>query len=321
MLTRFAMAATPPNSVVGGEINDTGAVAQVIAQLFGELQSKRKLVSGGLWGSSIIIKKITIPRMDQKVIGEQIRWEAEQYIPFDINEVNLAYKILQNTPQNNETMDILIIAARQEQAFKYAEAIELAGLECSILDVGGFALANCFEYNYGAPKAQIASILNVGANSTSVVIIDNGEIVFCRDISVGGATYTAEIQKGLSVSAEEAESMKLSACTGQAAPEEVLQIIRTTHDLVCDEIQASFDFFINTNANAEIKSCYVSGGGSRAMGLLEHASQKMKMKFQKLDPFVNVKYNPVTFPAEYIADIRDFAAVSIGLGLRKPGDG
>lgn len=319
-LNGFAMAATPPQAVAAGDILDPIAISQTVAGLFAELRSKRKAVAVGLWGSSVIVKKISIPQMDEKVVGEQIRWEAEQYIPFDINEVNLAFKILKGLTPSSETMDILIIAARQEQAFKYAEIAESAGLQCSILDVGGFALANAFEANYGILQGKAVALLNVGASVTNFVIIESGEVVFCRDIPVGGLTYTSEIQKTLGISMEDAESHKLSACTGQAAPDGVPSVLKSTHEIFGDEIQGSFDFFLNTNANTTLQKCYLTGGGSRVPGLLEHLSKQLKIPAEIMDPFGLVKFNQRNLTPGYIADIRDFASVCMGLGLRKQGD-
>jgi len=320
MLNSFAMTTTPPQSVAAGDIVDTSSVAQTVAALYQELGTKRRHVAVALWGSSVIVKKISIPRMDEKVVGEQIRWEAEQYIPFDINEVNLAYKILKGLPQSPETMDILVVAARREQAFKYAEVIEGAGLQCSILDVGGFALANCFEANYGVFQDQAIALLNIGASATNLVIVESGEVVFCRDLPVGGLTYTGEIQKALSVSIEEAESIKLSACSGQEAPEEVPNILRATNELLAEEFRGSFDFFLNTNANTTLKKCYLSGGGSRVPGLKEHFAQAFNMPAETIDPLLGVKMSGRNITPEFAAEIRDFLPVSLGLGLRKVGD-
>ncbi|MGE0762501.1 MAG: type IV pilus assembly protein PilM [Bdellovibrionales bacterium] len=318
-LTAFAMTATPSGAVAAGDILDPGAVAQAVAGLFQELRSKRKQVAVGLWGSSVIVKKISIPRMEEKVVGEQIRWEAEQYIPFDINEVNLAFKILKGLPQNAETMDILIIAARQEQAFKYAEIVQSAGLQCTILDVGGFALANCFEANYGVMPGEAVALLNIGASVTNLVVVESGEVVFCRDVPVGGLTHTGEIQKALSISSEEAESMKLSACIGQEAPEEVPNILRAANEIVSDEIQGSFDFFMNTNANTALKRCYVTGGGARVPGLIEHMSKALNIPCEPMNAMNRVNGGKSLSPG-YLADVADFLAVSLGLGLRKQDD-
>lgn len=319
-LNAFAMAPTPPGSVVAGAIMDPMALAQTVAGLTQDLNTKRKSVAASLWGSSVIVKKISIPKMDEKVVGEQIRWEAEQYIPFDINEVNLAFKILRNLNHGGETMDILIVAAKQEQTMKYIEVVETAGLKCSILDVGGFALANCFERNFGVLQGQVVSVLNIGASTTNLVIIENGEVVFCRDLEIGGKTYTDEIQKALSVSAEEAESIKLTASSGQAVPEEVPQILKQAHELVCDELQASFDFFANTNSNSAIAKCFVTGGGSRVPGFLAQLTETVKISSEPFDPFSRISYNSRNISSSYLADIRDFAAVALGLGVRKVGD-
>lgn len=319
-LNSFVMAPTPPHAVSGGDIMDTAALSTIVSSIVQELKTKRKMVCTGLWGSSVIVKKISIPKMDEKVVGEQIRWEAEQYIPFDINEVNLDYKILKSLSSNAETMDILIVAARSDQAGKYVEIVSGASLECAILDVGGFALANCFEINYGIQNKQIVALLNIGASVTNFVILDHGEVVFCRDISVGGLTYSSEIQKSLSVSPEEAESIKLSACSGQEAPEEVPQILRNSHEIVGDELQGSFDFFMNTNGNATISKCYITGGGARVPGLMDHLSQVLKIPCENFDPFAAIKYNAKNISTNYLAEVRDFASVALGLGLRKIGE-
>ncbi len=319
-LSAFAMSATPSKAVTAGEILDPGAVAGAVAALAQELRSKRKQAAVGLWGSSVIVKKISIPRMDEKVIGEQIRWEAEQYIPFDINEVNLAFKVLKGLPQSSETMDILIIAARQEQAFKYAEVVQSAGLQCAILDVGGFALANCFEVNYGLAGGEAVALLNIGASVTNLVIIENGEVVFCRDVPVGGLTHTGEIQKALSVSFEEAESIKLSACLGQEAPEEVPNILRSANEIVADELQGSFDFFMNTNANTILRRCYLTGGGSKVPGLLDHLGKVFNIPCEPFNPLLNVQVNHKSISQSYVSEVSDFMAVSLGLGMRRQGD-
>lgn len=319
-LNSFLMAPTPEGSVIGGDIIDQGLVSSAIAALVQELGSKRKSAAAGLWGSSIIVKKISIPRIDEKIVGEQIRWEAEQYIPFDINEVSLAFKILKGIPQSAETMEILIVAVRNEQSQKYIEIVESAGLKCSILDVGGFALANCFEQNYGVAEGQAVALLNIGASVTNLVIVDSGDVLFCRDIPVGGLTYTGEIQKSLSMSFSEAETMKLSVTSGQAAPDEVLQNIESTHEIVVDEIQGSFDFFLNTNANTTLKRCFITGGGSRTPGLLEQIGRATNVKCDHFDVFRDVKLNSRNISDGFAADIRDFAAIAIGLGMRSLGD-
>src|SRR6185436_10678130 len=116
--------------------------------------------------TSVISKRIAIPMMDEKLVSGQIRWEAEQYIPFDINEVNIDYKILRQFQTSPETMDILLVAARQDIAFLYQDIVQSAGLECSVIDVSGFALANCYLNNWGSTKGQTVALMNIGAAIT-----------------------------------------------------------------------------------------------------------------------------------------------------------
>ena len=207
-LNKFTVVPIADGAVVGGEILDGTAVTQVIQGACRQAKTKRKNVCAGMWGTSVIVKKISMPRMDDKVVAEQIKWEAEQYIPFDINEISLEYHILKSMRGAGENMEVLLVAAKQEFVFRYLEVIENAGLKCSLIDVSGFALANCFEFNYGITNEPTA-LLNIGAGVTNFVVVDRGEVIFSRDVSVGGMNYTNDIHKGMGVSVPEAESLKI----------------------------------------------------------------------------------------------------------------
>jgi type IV pilus assembly protein PilM len=320
-LNSFIVAPTPARAINGGEISDPGAISETIKAMLGSLNTKRKMVAVALWGTSVISKRIAIPLMDEKLVAGQIRWEAEQYIPFDINEVNIDYKILRQFQTSPETMDILLVAARQDIAFLYQDIVQSAGLECSVIDVSGFALANCYLNNWGPQKGQTVALLNLGAAISNFIVIENGEVIFCRDIPAGGLTYTTEIHKAMGMSMEEAEAMKISACTGGAAPEEVTKIIQATHEVLADEVQSSLDFFVNTTPGLPVQQCLVTGGASRTLGLMSFISQQTKLNCEGLDPFRNIKVNTNNLNGDYVNEVRDFASVAIGLGLRLPGDG
>lgn len=317
-LLAFGIVPTPPQSMVGGDISDPQVVGMAIRELLAKIKTKRRLVAAGLGGTSVIVKRINIPKMEEKLIAEQIRWEAEQYIPYDINEVNLGYEILKSSGNSPDTMDLLLVAAVQSHVFKYSETLAVAGLNLAVLDVSGFAIANCFRKNYGNMAGQTIVLLNVGASSTSMTVLENSEIVFCRDIPVGGLNYTVDLQKGLNVSPQEAEAIKLGASTGQAVPSEAANILKGTHDLITEEIKASFDFFLNTAKSQNITRCFVTGGGAKVSGLIGHLSKLASC--EKLDPFFNIKVDSRDFSSQYLSHIRDFAAVAVGLGLREVGD-
>lgn len=319
VLSRFAMLQTPDISMAGGEIVDLQPIVSVIQRLIQEIKSNRKNACVGLWGSSVIVKKISIPKMDLKLVPDQVRWEAEQYIPFDISDVNLDYSILDSSKEA-DVLELLLVAARHEQILKFVEITESSGLNCSHLDINGFALANCFLQNYSIQSEDVVAVLNIGAQYTNFIVLKGKNLIFCRDIPVGGVVYTADVQKTMGISLPEAESLKLSASSQEAVPEEVAQVIQSSHEIFCDEIQGSLDFFHNTTPGTTVSKCYVTGGGSRTPGLLEYMSQALQMPCEPLNPFAKIKYNEKVFNSEYINQISDFVPVVLGLGLRSVGD-
>ena len=318
-LVNFGLLPTPSQSVVAGDLVEPVGLSRAIKELAEQVKSSRKKVATGLWGSSVIVKRISIPRIDEKLVGEQLRWEAEQYVPFDINEINIDFKILKTSAANSEMMDVLLVAAKQEGLLRYQEVIQASGLQCEIMDVGGFAFANCFEKNYDA-KNETVLLLNVGCAITNFVVYDKGEVVFCRDTAAGGLTYTLEIQKALSISLDEAEAMKLSFSKGQAVPDEVSGVVTGAHDLLCEEINSSLDFYLNTSNGNTIQRCLVTGGGSRTPGLMRALTERLKITCDQFDPFNRIRFHERAFTPDFVAEIRDFAAISLGLGLRTAGD-
>src|SRR5262249_25468839 len=162
----FALCPTPPKAVVSGEIVEPNVIADAVKGLVSQMRSKRKNVASGLWGTSVIVKRISIPQMEEKLVAGQIRWEAEQYIPFDVTEVNIDFKVLKGYQSNPETMDILLVAAKHDAAFVHQDIIRGAGMACAVLDVGGFALANCFLKNWESAKGQTVALFNIGASIT-----------------------------------------------------------------------------------------------------------------------------------------------------------
>jgi type IV pilus assembly protein PilM len=317
-LVSFGFAPTPVGSVNGGEISDGPALSIAVAGIVNELKSKRKKICLGMWGTSVIVKKITIPRIEKKLIAEQLRWEAEQYIPFDINQISLSHHVIENnlTP---DTLDILLVAAQNEMVAQYTAVVTDAKLQISVLDVSGFALANVFEANYGRLQGQTVALLNIGAGNTNFVVLHNGEVVFSRDIPVGGSNYTSEIQKEMGVSPAEAESLKLSAATKNEVPEQIQNIINTSNEAMTDEIRNGFDFFAASTSGLTISRCYYSGGGSAMPGLVQKISEMANINLDPINPFLKIKMGK-RLNRNYLSQVSSFAPIAVGLGLRKVGD-
>lgn len=319
-LLSFGIASLPPGSVNYGEIQNPDALSASIRQMLQSFQIQRKSVALGLAGTAVIVKKITIPRIDKKLLKDQIRWEAEQYIPFDINSISLDYHLIQS---DNETdmMDILLIACQNDVVTTYANVVQSAGLDLKLADVSGFALANLFEFNYGKFPGQSIALLNIGATTTNFVVVQNGDLIFCRDINVGGQNYTYEIHKELGVSLVEAESLKLTAVRGEGVPDEVHSVMSSVNESIKDEIRGNFEYFSGANNSAQpIQQCFFTGGSGSTPGLVPALSQSIGLSFEPLNPYIRIQPTGKNLTPEYLDQVSPFATIALGLALRKAGD-
>ncbi|MEM7646026.1 MAG: type IV pilus assembly protein PilM [Pseudomonadota bacterium] len=319
-LVNFGMSPIPEGLVDGGEIIDPAALSQIILALHKELGIKTKTICTGMFGGAVIVKKISMPRIDPKLVSEQIQWEAEQYIPFDLSEVNLDYHLIQGGAVASETMDILLVAAKHDYIIRYFEAIESAGLKCSIIDVNGFALANSFEINYGLRSGETVAIINLGSGVSNLVVIENGNVVFCRDIPVGGSVYNMEISRDLGVSTQEAEELKIGYSQTKQSPAELANIISSTNEMICEEIKDSFRFYEQSKSGSQVSSIFLSGGSIKIPHLVESISTATGLNCQILNPLQKVTYNKKAFSDQFIDEILPFLPGVIGLAARKMGD-
>lgn len=315
-LISFGVVPTPKEAISNGQINDTSSIAGSIQSVIKETKTKCKVAVTGMWGSSIIIKKISIPKVDAKVLQDTIRFEAEQYIPFDISSVALTHVVL-NSKSSNDTMDVLVIAAKSDQLIQYVEIVSLSQLKCTIMDANSLALANCFEMNYGVLREDTVALMNFGAEITNFIVLHKGELIFCRDIGVGGNNISSEISRVLSISHSEAEAFKLSALAGAEVPEEVHTIINTESERMVEEIKNSFDFFSASNVGIVVNKVYFSGGSSHIASLIQQVAIALGMNFEKMDPFKKVKVDTKKFNLTYLDKISYLAPIAIGLASRE----
>lgn len=317
-LVSFGIAPTPENAISAGEIIDPSGVASGVRGLIDELRTKRKIIATAISGSAVIVRKISIPKIEKKFIKEQIRFEAEQNIPFDINQITLTHQVLQYTT-SPDMMDVLLIAAQNVFVSQSSQVSDLIGMTCGVLDVSGFALANAFEANYGKILG-VVGLFNFGASVTNFVVIVNGEVVFYRDIPTGGALYTNEIHKNLGLTLPEAESLKIAATSSADVPDEVHSIISSVNEQTAEEIRNILEVLRASNNGLSLNRCFFSGGSSVTPGLIEAASRATGLPFESFNPLLKVKANPRKFSPQYLSQIAPFLGVVLGLGMRKMGD-
>jgi len=317
----FGSEAVPPDSIVDGAIIDGGAVAEAIRRLFTAGAIKTKEVAASLSGNAVIVKKITLPIMSETELGESIYWEAEQYIPFDIQDVNLDYQILdKGTDSGKGTMDVLLVAAKKEKIADYTGVIAQAGRSAVVVDVDAFALQNAYEVNYGIEASAVVALLNAGASATNINILNGDQSVFTRDISIGGNAYTEALQKELNLPFDLADQLKRGEAVDGVTFEDARPVLRAVTENVMLEIQKTFDFFKTTASSDRIDRIMLSGGASRAEGFTELLSERFDAPVEALDPFKRVAFDAKKFQVASAADIAPTAAVAMGLALRRVGD-
>ena len=316
----------PPDSIVDGAIIDGTAVADAIRRLFDGKRLKSREVAASLSGNAVIVKKITVPAMTEAELADSIVWEAEQYIPFDIQDVNLDYQVL--TPPEEAgpkgTMDVLLVAAKKEKIVDYTGVITQAGRTPVVVDIDAFALQNAYEANYGFTDGEVVALINAGASATNINIVQGDQSVFTRDVSIGGHAYTEALQKELNLAHESADALKRGgepgADYGGITYEDARPVLRAVTDNVLLEIQKTFDFYKATAASDRIDRIAVAGGASRAEGFLEMLGDRFGAPVEPFDPFRRVKFDAAKFGVTDIDSVAPMAAVAVGLALRRAGD-
>ena len=316
----YASEAIPPDSIVDGAIIDGAAVVDAIRRAFESRGIKTKEVAASLSGNAVIVKKIALPAMTDAELSESIQWEAEQYIPFDIQDVNLDYQILNRTDIGGKSsMEVLLVAAKKEKIADYTGVIGQAGRVAVVIDVDAFALQNAYEANYGVESGAVVVLLNVGASATNINIIDGDQSVFTRDLSTGGNAYTEALQKELNLPFEQADQLKRGLAVDGVSFDDAKPVLRAVTENLVLEVQKTFDFYRASAASDRITRIVVSGGASRAEGFTEMLAERFQAPVETFDPFKKVSFDAGKFKLD-ATEIAPTAAVAVGLALRRVGD-
>jgi type IV pilus assembly protein PilM len=319
-LKHFGIAPVPPEAIVDGAFMNTGAVVATIRELIARHKVKTREAAVAISGNSVIIKRISLPLMTQQELDDSITWEAEQYIPFDVNDVNIDAHILKGGGDGSGQMDVLLVAARKEIVNEYQGLLIEAGLKPAVVDVAAFALENCYELNYDRPRTPVA-LVNVGASTVNINVLRDGASAFTRDLATGARNYTEEIQRIMGVSFEEAEALKIGgseADRGGVVPEDVERVLSTVSENIASEVGRTLDFFSGGSGNVSL--VYLSGGGATTPGLRAALHQQTGADVQIMDPFRNIQVDERAFQPKYLKDVAAQAAIAVGLGLRRADD-
>ena len=318
-LKHFGIVDIPHGAIEEGTINDPESVAESIQQLFKSYNIRENNVAVSIGGYSVIVKKIIVQTMAEEQLQETIHFEAEQYIPFDISDVNLDFQILGENESNPNQMNVFLVAAKKEMVDDYINLVNLAGLNPCIVDVEAFALQNTFEANYDAQDDNIA-LIDIGASKTSLNILKASSSVFMRDVSLGCGQINQKIMSLIECTFEEAEQLKYGDNPDKLSPEDLKGIVSSVVADWCTEIRRALDFFYSTYPEDQIKRIIISGGGANIDEFRQLLATEASAEVESINPFQNFHLNGKNFDDDFIKQTGPQAAISMGLALRKVDD-
>jgi type IV pilus assembly protein PilM len=315
-LKHFGMIHLPPEAIVDGAFMDSASIVDSIRSLIDGLKVKTKNVAVSICGHPVYIKTINVPSMSKEQLEESIKWEAEQQIPFDIDDVNIDFQILdiQTSP---DQMPVLLVAAKKDMINDYTAVIEEAGLIPTIVDYTGFAIENAYNLSYDSSPDEVVTLVNIGANWMNMNFLHGGNSAFTRDISLGGRQITEEIQKRLKMTYEEAEALKVKERDAGAQTAEVEKIIQGTAEQLATEVRRSLEFFDAGSHSGEMRKIYLTGGCAKIRMLPSLIEERIGTPVEVFNPFTKIEYHMDEYSPEYIKEVGPMAAVAVGLALRR----
>ncbi len=311
-LIHFGIVQLPEDAIVNREIMNPIVVVDSIKTLTNQIKLKTKNVCTSLSGTSLIIKRMTLEVPNMRELQDQVFWEAEQYLPFDVSEVVMDFQVLSR--KGHET-DVLLIAVKKNVLESYMGCIEDSGLKAKIVDVDFFALQNLYEANYPTSPEDAVALVDIGASSLKLVVVSGGVPVFTKDSAMGGRNLTAEIQKHLNISYADAELLKVGG-HNNGMPQEVSELMHIMGENFAMEIKRALDFYNASSSGAPVSQVLLAGGTSKMPGLIRIIEENVGLPTSLMNPFNGRSYDPEIFTQEYIAAIAPIASIPIGLALR-----
>lgn len=313
-LELFDMLPLPPELIVDGSIIDSLRLVDSLRELVRKAKIKTKDSVISIAGhSSVIVKRVALPDMSEEELSESIKFEAEQYIPFDIDDVNLDFQILGPKEEPGQ-MDVILVAAKKDVINEYLSVVKEAGFNCMIVDISSFALENIYEINYEIEPGKNIALVNIGASTINMNILKGGISVFTRDSAVGSNLHTEVLQREFNVTYEVAEKLKRGEPVENVSPEDAFSVMELASEEIIGEVNRSLEYF-----HEDIHEVVLSGGCALIRNFPKLLAEKIGVETKVLQPFKNIKI-PKKFDITYIEEMAPMTAVAAGLALRRSGD-
>ncbi len=305
------------NIVQGNIVQSPGAVADAIRTLIDDHAIKTTNVITAVPGPSVIIKRANFPAQDTKELQETILFEAGNFIPESLENVNLDYQVLESEAKS-DSVDVLLVAVRKDVINSYVDAISEAGLMPVVADVDYFALENMFEVNYDSDPDEIVALINIGAYYSLINVMKGGRSAFTGDVPIGGQQFTNILARELGVGLEQAEEAKVNSILPGRNADDIERVISLASEQLLDEIQHALSFFGSGSTEEQVNTIYLSGGTAQLPGLAANMSQRLHIPVEVSDPFRRI--NVSGEDEEFVRQNASSFAVSAGLATRRPGD-
>ncbi|HEY9545745.1 MAG TPA: pilus assembly protein PilM [Solimonas sp.] len=311
----YAVEPLPPNAVSDKQIAEPQLVADAIGRAVNRAGTRTRQAAVAVSGAAVISKIIEMPAsLSEDELEEQIRAEADQYIPYPIDEVNVDFEVIGRNAKNNEVADVLLAACRKEFVEQRCAAIELAGLKPKVVDIETYALENASVFlQHQMPdggRGRTIAIVDIGANSTSVLILHDGHTVYTRDQGFGGRQLTEEVMRHYGMSFDEATRAKRNGSLPGDYASEVLP------NFVADmgqQIDRSLQFFFSAVTQyTHIDQIILAGGCAQIDGLDAQIQERLQVPTVIARPFAQMSVSSKAKPAVLA---REEASLLIACGL------
>ena len=312
----YGVKALPPNSVVEKNINEVEAVAEAVKSVLLLSKAKTKAAAVAVAGSAVITKVIEMPSgLSDDAMEMQITLEADQYIPYPLEEVSIDFEIQGVSERNPEQVEVLLAACRRENVDLRVDVLELAGLQPKIVDVEAYTMERAFSLiqdQFEDQEDQVVAIVDIGATMTTLSVLVSGKTVYTREQLFGGKQLTEEIQRRYGLSTEEAGLAKKQGGLPDDYESEVLEPFK---DAVVQQVTRSLQFFFSSSQYNDVDYIVLAGGVASLEGLSELIEEKLGTQTIVANPFANMSIAS-RVNATSLANDAPSLMIATGLALR-----
>jgi type IV pilus assembly protein PilM len=300
------------DAIVEGEILDPVQAAETVRSLIEMSGLPKNDVVAAVGGHDVIIKRIQMDRMSETDAREVIRWEAEQHVPFDMENVQLDFQILDPEGEGVQ-MSVLLVAAKRELIENRLNLLSDSGLTPSVIDVDAFALHNAFEQNYPDVKDGLVALVNIGHETTNVNLLENGTPILVRDIPFGSRRLRETLQRERGLSADQAESILQGRTNGV----DMKAMVDDRVDELAVGIERAAAFIVAQSGGEGINRVFLSGGGACVPGLVQALGDRLGIRTEIANPLQRVAVRPEVMQSTPLDVLAPMLMLPVGLAQRQ----